>query len=157
MINRDMSSSLTLFLGGTVGKSTWRDTLIPLLEQAKLKYFNPVVEDWDSSARIKENIIKSSLETVELYVITSEMRGVYSIAEAVDASNKKPDKTIFMIKRDGFNSNQLYSLDATLSIIQNNGAYISESIFDIVRIFKSIELAHRVPRVSILARKNKLL
>jgi len=151
-----MSSCLTLFLGGTVGNSKWRDDLIPLLEHEKLQYFNPVVENWDESARDKEFQIKNSPTTVEVYVITKDMKGVFSIAEAVDASNKKPDKTIFMIDVEGFDEHQLKSLDATKGIIQKNGAIIANSLYDIAFIFKGIELAHRAKRISVLARKEKL-
>ena len=37
----------TIFLGGTCAKSTWRDELIPMLDQSKISAFNPVVEHWD--------------------------------------------------------------------------------------------------------------
>jgi len=151
-----MSSCLTLFLGGTVGSSKWRDDLIPLLEHEALQYFNPVVDDWDDTAREKEFQIKNSSTTVEVYVITKDMKGVFSIAEAVDASNKKPDKTIFMIDEDGFDEHQLKSLNATKDIIQKNGAAIANTLYAVAYIFKGIELAHRAKRVSVLARKEKL-
>lgn len=35
-----------VFLGGTCADTTWRSELIPLLEDKKIEYFNPVVEDW---------------------------------------------------------------------------------------------------------------
>jgi len=149
-------SCLTLFLGGTVGESNWREDLIPLLEHENLEYFNPIVDDWNDSAREKEYQVKNSSNTVEVYVITKDMKGVFSIAEAVDASNKKPEKTIFMIDRIGFDEHQLKSLDATLDLIQKNGASIANSLFDVALIFKGIELAHRAKRVSVLARKEKL-
>ena len=151
-----MLSCLTLFLGGTVGKSKWREDIIPLLEHEKLEYFNPVVDDWNDSAREKEYLVKNSPTTVEVYVITKDMKGVFSIAEAVDASNKKPGQTIFMVDRDGFNTHQLKSLDATLELIQKNGASVANSLFDVALIFKGIEINHRAKRVSVLARKEKL-
>lgn len=151
-----MGSCLTLFLGGTVGKSNWREDLIPLLEHEKLNYFNPVVEDWDDAAREREYEVKNSPLTVEVYVITKDMKGVFSIAEAVDASNKKPDYTIFMIDRDGFDTHQLKSLDATAELIAKNGAYLSKNLHDVAYTFKGIELAHRAKRISVLARKEKL-
>jgi len=151
-----MISCLTLFLGGTVGEAKWRDDLIPLLAHEGLSYFNPVVDDWDDSAREKEFQVKNSPNTVEVYVITKDMKGVFSIAEAVDASNKKPDKTIFMIDSVGFDEHQLKSLNATKDIIQKNGAAIATSLYDVAYIFKGIELAHRAKRISVLARKEKL-
>ena len=35
-----------VFLWGTCNESTWRDKLIPKLENINFGYFNPVVEDW---------------------------------------------------------------------------------------------------------------
>lgn len=151
-----MTSCLTLFLGGTVGKSCWRDQMIPLLEESNLVFYNPVVKDWSESDRLKEYGVKGSPLTVEAYVITSDMTGVFSIAEAVDASNKKSDRTIFCVLRDGFEKHQLKSLDATLDLISKNGAHIAESLEDVVRIFGSIERSYRAKRVSILARREKL-
>lgn len=151
-----MTSCLTLFLGGTVGESQWRDKLIPLLEESNLGFFNPVVKDWNESARLKEYSIKGSPLTVEVYVITKGMLGVFSIAEAVDDSNKKPEKTIFCVLREGFEKHQLKSLDATEELITKNGAFIAKSLEDIARIFKSIEWSYRAKRVSVLARKEKL-
>jgi len=151
-----MLSCLTLFLGGTVGKSDWRENIIPLLEHEKLQYFNPVVDDWNDAARDKEYQVKNSPTTVEVYVITAEIKGVFSIAEVVDASNKKSDYTIFMIQRKGFSEHQLKSLDATKELIQKNGAHIADSLSDVVTIFKGVELAHRAKRISVLARREKL-
>jgi len=151
-----MGSCLTLFLGGTVGESKWRDELIPFLEHEKLSYYNPVVDDWNDAARDAEMAVKSSPNTVEAYVITKDMKGVFSIAEAVDASNKKPDRTIFMVQREGFDQHQLNSLDATLDLIKKNGAYIVSSLYGLALTFKGIELEHRAKRVSIIARREKL-
>lgn len=151
-----MTSCLKLFLGGTVGKSQWREEIIPFLEKENLEYFNPVVKDWNQSAQEKEYEVKKSLNTVEAYVITKDMQGVFSIAEAVDASNKKPEKTIFLVLREGFEKHQLKSLDATLDLIRNNGAFIAQSLEDIVTIFKRLELSYRAKRVSLIARKEKL-
>ena len=151
-----MSPYLTLFLGGTTGKSKWRDEIIPLLDREQLLYFNPVVDDWNDAARKKEYQIKNSPNTVELYVVTKEMEGVFSIAEAVDASNKKPNQIIFMIQREGIKKPQLKSLEATEELLKNNGAIIAKNLKDIVRIFKSMELGYRAKRVSVLARREKL-
>ena len=151
-----MSSCLTLFLGGTAGSSTWREDLIPLLKHENLSYFNPIVDDWNEEAISKEYTVKKDPKTVEVYIITSAMKGVFSIAEAVDASNKKPYFTIFMIDEKGFSKHQLKSLKASCDLIKSNGAHISKSLFDVAQTFKGIELAYRAKRVSVLARKAKL-
>jgi len=151
-----MDSCLTLFLGGTVGESRWRENIIPFLEHERLRYFNPVVDNWDSEAIAKEYQIKHSPTTVEAYIITKEMKGVFSIAEAVDASNKKPDFTIFMIDPVGFSDHQLKSLKATEDLIRENRASIANSLEEVVYLFKGIEIAYRAKRISVLARKKKL-
>lgn len=82
-----------VFLGGTVN-SPWRKELIEMLE---MDYFNPIVENRDEYD--KENEIKERQKCDYcLYVITPGMEGFYSIAEAVDDSNKKlKGKCIFCV------------------------------------------------------------
>ena len=110
-----------VFLGGTCNGSTWRDKLIPKL---KINYFNPVVEDWTPEC-MKEEIKQRKICDYCLYVITPKMIGVYSIAEVVDDSNKRPDKTIFCVlkqdSRQKFNSAQLTSLEAVGKMVKDNG------------------------------------
>ena len=79
------------FLGGTCNESLWREELIP---QLKINYFNPVVKDWTPEC-MEEEIKQRQECDFCLYVITPKMTGVYSIAEAVDDSNKRPEKTVF--------------------------------------------------------------
>ena len=62
------------------------------------------------------------------------MKGVFSIAEVVDLSNKRPNTTIFCVLRDGFTKGQLQSLDATINLVKNNGAIVVDSIEDIASI-----------------------
>lgn len=140
--------SLLLFLGGTANQSSWRDDLIPLLEHEDIAYFNPVVPNWDDEAFERELFIKSLPNTVEMYVITKEMRGPYSVAEAVEASNKKPDKTIFLVISDGMDSHQIKSLEAVQKIIYENGAYIANNLFETVFIFKGICLGMQQERLN---------
>ena len=82
-----------VFLGGTCNNSIWRDKLIPMLN---INYFNPVVEDWTEECMIEERRQRETCDYC-LYVITPSMSGVYSIAEVIDDSNKRPGKTIFCI------------------------------------------------------------
>lgn len=129
---------MVLFLGGTCNNSNWRKDIISLLEKKGLAYFNPVVPDWTLENQKKEDIIKSKDDTVELYVITKEMTGPYSIAEAVDASNKKPNKLIFLVMYDGFDLGMTKSLKAVEKIISNNKAFVVSSLQEAVNSFESI-------------------
>jgi hypothetical protein len=132
--------NLLIFLGGTCNGSSWREELIPLLEYEKIPYFNPVVDNWDEEAIEREIFIKSLPTTIELYVITKEMSGFFSIAEAVDSSNKKPEKTIFLIIEEGFEPSQIKSLNQIKNIIQDNGAYIANSLNEVSYLFKEIKI-----------------
>jgi hypothetical protein len=122
---------MTVFLGGTCNNSSWRELLIPNLQ---INYFNPVVEDWTPECMVEE-IRQREVCDFCLYVITPKMTGVYSIAEAVDDSNKRPEKTIFcFLGSDGdilFTDSQLKSLNQVRNLITNNGAKTFETIEEV--------------------------
>jgi len=115
---------MKVFLGGTCNESTWRDTLISML---KIDFFNPVVDDWTSDC-MAEELWQRKICDYCLYVITPKMTGVYSIAEVVDDSNKRPTKTIFVcLKKDGssiFNDGQWKSINAVAKMVEQNGAMV---------------------------------
>jgi len=75
-----------------------------------------------------------------LYVITKEMKGVYSIAEVVDDSNKRPEKTIFCYLEDGFEESQIKSLKATAELVRNNGANVFNSLSDVVNYLNNVQV-----------------
>lgn len=108
-----------VFLGGTCNQSTWRNALIP---QLQIEYFNPVLAVWTEEA-YQEEILQREKCTYCLYVITADILGVYSIAEVVDDSNKRPQKTIFCFLEEGFSPPQIQSLKAVGKMVQNNGAH----------------------------------
>lgn len=124
---------MKVFLGGTCNESTWRDDLIKLLE---IDYFNPIVEDWTEEC-MKEELKQRQECDFCLYTITPKMTGVYSIAEVVDDSNKRPEKTLFCIlDEDGgdlFTAGQLKSLKATSKMVMSNGAKSFISLYSVAR------------------------
>jgi hypothetical protein len=111
---------MKVFLGGTCNGSTWRDDLIPKL---RIDYFNPVVEDWTPECQAEEIRQRQECDFV-LYTITNEMKGVYSIAEAIDDSNKRPVRTVLCLLLDGFDEAQAKSLKAVGSLAKDNGAEV---------------------------------
>jgi hypothetical protein len=117
---------MRVFLGGTCNGSRWRDELIPLLT---IDYFNPVVEDWTPECQEEEIRQRETCDYV-LYVITTKMLGVYSIAEVVDDSNKRPEKTLFCFVGEeiGFAKHELKSLVATAKLVESNGAKVFDSL-----------------------------
>lgn len=85
-----------VFLGGTCNDSTWRNKLISMLN---IDYFNPVVDDWTEEC-YQEELRQREICDYCLYTITPRMIGFYSIAEVVDDSNKRPNKTILCILKE---------------------------------------------------------
>ena len=125
-----------VFLGGTCNESTWRDELIKMLE---IDYFNPVVDDWTEEC-YQEELRQREICDYCLYVITPRMTGVYSIAEVVDDSNKRPEKTIFCLltadvddtgKVIMFNPGQLRSLDKVGRMVEKNGGKYFRELRDV--------------------------
>ena len=122
-----------VFLGGTCNESTWRDQIISMLN---IGYFNPVVDDWTEDCMTEEILQREECDFC-LYVITPKMTGVYSIAEAVDDSNKRPDRTIFVLLKNDenlfFTEGQWRSLKQVARMVADNGGrtfYDLESVAD---------------------------
>jgi len=115
---------MRVFLGGTCNKSEWRQQLIKKL---KIDYFNPVVNDWNEEAYQRELFEREHCDFV-LYTITPKMAGVYSVAEVVDDSNKRPEKTLFCILKEDngkvFTNEQLRSLNRVSKMINKNGGKV---------------------------------
>ncbi len=128
---------MKVFLGGTCNETTWRDRLI---KELKIDYFNPVVDDWTEDCMAEEIRQRESCDFV-LYVITPRMTGVYSVAEVVDDSNKRPKKTLFCFlmmdglyergqvpKEDRFTDGQIRSLNSVKKMVKKNGAYVFDNL-----------------------------
>lgn len=118
---------MKVFLGGTCGTSNWREEFIPMLT---IDYFNPLVENWTEKNKIIENTQKNICD-YNLFVLTSETTGLFSIAEALDQSNKNPFKTIFCLIEDGFDKAQLDSFHAICQLITHNGALVFYSLKEV--------------------------
>lgn len=120
-----------VFLGGTCNESTWRDILI---DKLYINYFNPVVEDWTEEC-YKEELRQREICDYCLYVITPKMTGAYSIAEVVDDSNKRPEKTIFCFLESDedkdFSLGQIKSLDKVGTMVENNGGKYFSNLDDV--------------------------
>ena len=129
---------MKVFLGGTCANSTWRNNLIPLLQ---IDYFNPVVKDWTPECQWEEVKQRQECDFV-LYVITPEMEGVYSIAEVVEDSIKRPSKTIFcFIDGNGFNlftNGARKSLEAVGRMVVRNGGTWLATLADVANYVNSV-------------------
>lgn len=121
-----------VFLGGTCNNSKWREDLIKLLE---IDYYNPVVDDWTLDCMVEE-IKQRKLCDYCLYVITPKMTGVYSIAEVIDDSNKRPTQTIFCVLdiidgRKAFDKGQFKSLGQVANMVKKNGGKFFQQLQDV--------------------------
>jgi hypothetical protein len=120
-----------VFLGGTCNGSTWRERLIKNL---KVNYFQPQSDNW-TPEMMQEEIKQRAECDFCLYVITPKMTGFYSIAEVVDDSNKRPEKTIFSFIHEDegqtFSEHQLKSLEQTGKMIKENGAQFFTTLEEI--------------------------
>lgn len=125
-------------LFGTCNGSAWREELKPML---KIDFFDPVVPDW-TEACYKEELKQREECDYCLYVITPLISGFYSIAEVVDDSNKRPDKTIFCVLQDAhaeigacgqsaFNHHQIKSLEAVAKMVKANGGKYFDNLTDV--------------------------
>lgn len=120
-----------VFLGGTCNGSRWRDELVPQLE---IGYFNPVVEDWDAGAARREREERER-DGFLLYVFTPLSEGGYSIAEVVDDSNKRPERTIMCIVHEDagkvFSEHQEKALRRVGEMVERNGGRFFDSLSDV--------------------------
>ncbi|MEN9444167.1 MAG: hypothetical protein RIS47_1057 [Bacteroidota bacterium] len=132
-----MSIMAKVFLGGTVNGSMWRDYVMPKL---KIDYFNPVVKEWTEADYQRELSEREHCDYC-VYVITPKMTGVYSIAEVIDDSNKRPTKTLYcvIIKDEGleFSPVQSKSLRAVGKMVEINGGKWFDSLDDMVTYLNS--------------------
>lgn len=121
-----------VFLGGTCNGSEWRDYFIVMIH-GMVDYFNPVVRAWNAESQQREISERGHCDYC-LYCITPKMHGVYSVAEVVDDSNKRPLKTVMVIlDRDGdhvFDQGQTKSLSAVAKMVERNGGKVFTALLD---------------------------
>lgn len=120
--------SQKIFLGGTI-KNNWREELIGNLHKS-IAYFNPVVDNWTESDRINEEEQKAKHCNIHLYVLTSDTKGFYSVAEIMHSVNNKNKLTILHVLPVGFSDAALVSLNAVVNLVRENGgiAYVDTDL-----------------------------
>ena len=142
-----------VFLGGTCCRTVWREKLI---EKLNINYFNPVVNNWTEECMAEERYQREICDYC-LYVITPSMKGVYSIAEVIDDSNKRPNKTVFCVleneipvrieknhlgeelpifpnmKKRYFTYGEMKSLDQVGNMVERNGGKYFKCLNDVVK------------------------
>ena len=139
-----LNGKITVGLFGTCENTDWRKKFIKLLND-DIETFNPVVDNWNEEAKRNEESHKKNDDYI-LFVITPNMIGVYSIAEAVDLSNKIPDRLLFLYTKvdydinrgvTKFNNKQINSLEEVKKLIKRNGSKVFDSLEDAARFLNS--------------------
>ena len=120
---------LKVYLGGTCAGSEWRTELVEKLND-NIQVFSPVLDKWCSNSSDNYDI-KQQTDFI-LYVLTPETKGFMSIANAVDASNKMPEKLLFCYlpeyNNQKFNNHNLECMKAIKNLIKNNGAKVFDNL-----------------------------
>ena len=124
-----------IFLGGTCGSNPeqydWRKDLIKKLPYG-FTYYDPFLRPWETDQEWNEEVQKKEIEEnvtsdVHIYLITSDVSGIYSFCEAVRDSIKfKYDTVIVGVcdYADKFTPEFMHSVEAFLRLCENEGATI---------------------------------
>ena len=121
-----------LFLGGSCGDTTWRNKLIPKLESVGVKYFNPVVEDWNEEAqKAEENAIMKS--DALLFLLSPRTSMIYSLFEIGQYTNTDRKVIFTYLDEDqdkAFTTHEIKALRKIKSDLKHyKNVLVLESIF----------------------------
>ncbi len=131
-----------VFLGGTCAGSTWREELIPLLDE-HVEVFNPVVPNWTPECQAEEDMHRET-DDICLYVITPEGEGFYSFVEVTDDSNKRPDKTVLCVLMEAngkkFEGHMAKCVFKTMKVVSKNGVVILDNLQDLAAFLNNVQI-----------------
>lgn len=130
-----------VFLGGTVGQNNYRPSLINKLENINPELldtvFDPTVADgtWSEADRLVEEEAKRRAK-YHLYYITNpngdNTISMYSIAEAVDSINQRPNNTIVVFDTAAkYTGHQEKQINAIEEIVKQRGSVSLNGLDDV--------------------------
>lgn len=108
-----------------------------------VNYYDPFVRKWKDHQsdvnKTENNDNKRKESKYCVFVFTSDIIGVYSVAQAVEDSIKRNNGTVlvaFVDYRKKFDEDKHFirSMHSALELCENNGAIICESIQDMAKI-----------------------
>ncbi|MDW3194952.1 MAG: hypothetical protein R8G66_21450 [Cytophagales bacterium] len=125
---------MKVFLDGTENGSTWRQQLIPQLEDKGIEFFDPTIQA-RSKRSYQEELDQKKQSDFHLYLITPKMDDFENISELIEDSNKNPQKTLFHFmeadENDAFNTHQIKSLKRVGEMVEKNGGIWCKEIDEI--------------------------
>lgn len=135
-----------VYLGGTCINSPflwdWRTDFIRMLDDS-VSYYDPFIRKWEDHPsdvnKTENNDNKRKESKYCVFVFTSDIIGLYSVAQAVEDSIKRDNGTVlvaFIDYRKKFDEDKHFirSMHSALELCESNGAIICESIQDMVKI-----------------------
>jgi hypothetical protein len=123
-----------VFLGGSCNPTTWRKKIaIPMLESAKVTYYNPQVDDWDPSLEETERRYKNNSRYI-LFVIDDQTRAIASIQEASFCIGRGMN-VVLVIKKiqhppEGISANELKDLNRGRTYLEADAKANNVPLFD---------------------------
>jgi hypothetical protein len=87
-----------VFLGGSVGQTTWRDRVIPLLDAASVTYFDPRYKPGGGRWASEEEAQMKDGARVVLLVVSRETRATSTLVEVAEQSLKRPGSLVLVIE-----------------------------------------------------------
>lgn len=132
----------TLFLGGNTNskfRPNWRNQLLENKGLvSKFDMFNPVVKNWSESDQLNEEIHRNQ-DDVLLFALMGN--NIFSIAEAVDCSNKRPESTIVLIDLEEIERNKSIRIKSIKEIgrmLSINGTTVVYTMDDLIHALKRV-------------------
>ena len=135
---------MRVFLGGTCANSKWREELIPKLN---IDYFNPVIKNWTPEYQ-KEKLKQKETCDFILYTLTKAYSVIAEVAEVIDDSNKRPEKTIVCVTNElmdykwytkwVMDEQDIKHLDAVGRLIERNGGLYFKSLDEVAEYLNNI-------------------
>lgn len=152
ILNDNVSNHVKLNLISDVIKQELEKVLEDVYEEGYY-WGKEDAEDNNNSLLELEELRQREICDYCLYVITPKMTGVYSIAEVIDDSNKRPKKTIFCYLNSDFNykwleneyldryiyfdEGQIKSLEKVGKMVEDNGGKFLQSLQEIADFLNS--------------------
>ena len=139
----DNIKDIYLWLGGTCDERyDWRKEVLKKID-LPISYYDPYIRpgdnmEWDINARQAEEQAKANAR-LQLYIITSDMRGCFSIEEITEAVMRQKSFlnrqvcVAVLDYRDGFTPDMKRSLEACIERWEKLGAHICSSIDEVIQ------------------------